>query len=137
MTAAAIAAVILSAVLSLLFKLFKPFTNSVCKRELAVLADKDRLKGELSRFVESESLVLADYEKSSRSRQSNTRQIAHAIALAVSQLPDRIRDALQGKLTDDASAPEEVFASGESEETIEAVTEEAADAESSDENSEE
>ena len=55
--------------------------------------------------------TLTDYEKNSHSRHSNTRQFAHAIALAVSQLPDRIKAAISGdKPVADESSEEDVCA---------------------------
>ncbi len=49
--------------------------------------------------VSSEQLAqtLTAYEKNSHSRHSSTRQFAHAIALAMAQLPGRIREALNGE----------------------------------------
>lgn len=79
------------------------------------------------------SRTLTDYEKNAHSWHSNTRQFAHAIALAVSQLPDRILEALQGKRTD----AEEVSAEdSDNEASCEETAENPADGENSADGSE-
>lgn len=82
--------------------------------------------------------TLNDYENTARSRQSNTRQIAHAIALAISQLPDRIRDALQGRQTaaEDADTAE-LYSDNDNDAACEAAAEEPADTENAADGSDE
>ncbi|MBE6760166.1 MAG: zinc ribbon domain-containing protein [Ruminococcaceae bacterium] len=58
--------------------------------------------------------LFAGYEKSSHTWRSNARQFSHAVALAVSQLPERIRRALAGEQSDTEATDDDTVLTAES-----------------------